>query len=116
MLKDTRKQKGEQQRRYKTNNNKNNKTNKQRKPVHLIKEMNEKIKIIQKENKKRKAVIRTQRWRLRIKLQKPILTNNQHYHRKAPAIIGSNMTEKRKNNKVYYNWPVSLTNNGSVKM
>jgi hypothetical protein len=84
--------------------------------VHPIKEMNEKIKVIQKENKKRKAVIRAQRWRLRIKLQKPILTNNQLYHRKAPAIIGSNMTEKRKNNNVYYNWPVSLTNNGSVKM
>ena len=32
--------------------------------------MNEKIKIIQKENKKRKAVIRTQNWGLRIKLQK----------------------------------------------
>ena len=32
--------------------------------------MNEKIKVIQKENEKRKAVIRTQRWRLRIKLQK----------------------------------------------
>jgi hypothetical protein len=31
--------------------------------VHPIKEMNEKIKVIQKENKKRKAVIRTQRWR-----------------------------------------------------
>ena len=32
--------------------------------------MNEKFKVIQKENEKRKAVIRTQRWRLRIKLQK----------------------------------------------
>ena len=32
--------------------------------------MNEKIKVIKKENEKRKAVIRTQRWRLRIKLQK----------------------------------------------
>ena len=90
--------------------------NKQRKPVHLIKEMNEKIKVIQKENKKRKAVIRTQRWRLRIKLQKPILTNNQHYHRKVPVIVGPNMTEKRQNNKVYNYWTVSLTNNGSVKM
>jgi len=29
-----------------------------------------KIKVIPKENEKRKAVIRTQRWRLRIKLQK----------------------------------------------
>ena len=38
--------------------------------MHLIKEMNEKIKVIQKENEKRKAVIGTQRWRLRIKLQK----------------------------------------------
>ena len=32
--------------------------------------MNEKIKVNQKENGKRKAIIRTQRWRLRIKLQK----------------------------------------------
>jgi hypothetical protein len=31
--------------------------------------MNEKIKVIQKENEKRKAVIRTHRLRLRIKLQ-----------------------------------------------
>jgi len=38
--------------------------------VHPIKEMNEKIKVIQKENEKRKAVIRTPRWKLRIKLQK----------------------------------------------
>jgi hypothetical protein len=36
--------------------------------VHSIKEMIEKIKVIKKENEKRKAVIRTQRWRLRIKL------------------------------------------------
>ena len=36
----------------------------------IIKEMNEKIKVITKENEKRKAVIGTQRWRLRIKLQK----------------------------------------------
>ena len=42
--------------------------NKERKPVHSIKEMIEKIKVIKKENEKRKAVIRTQRWRLRIKL------------------------------------------------
>ena len=35
-----------------------------------IKEMNEKIKVIQKINEKRKAAIITQRWRLRIKLQK----------------------------------------------
>ena len=84
--------------------------------MHPIKEMNEKIKVIQKENEKRKAVIRAHRWRLRIKLQKPILTNNRHYQRKAPAIVGPNMTEKRKNNKVYYNWPVSQANHGSVKM
>ena len=32
--------------------------------------MIEKIKVIQKENEKRKAVIRTQSWGLRIKLQK----------------------------------------------
>jgi hypothetical protein len=36
----------------------------------IIKEMNEKIKVIKKENEIRKAVIGTQRWRLRIKLQK----------------------------------------------
>ena len=35
-----------------------------------IKEINEKIKVIQKENEKRKAVIRTPRWKLIIKLQK----------------------------------------------
>jgi 2-methylisocitrate lyase-like PEP mutase family enzyme len=40
------------------------KANKHRKPVYAIKEMNEKIKVIKKENEKRKAVIRTQRWRL----------------------------------------------------
>ena len=33
-----------------------------------------------------------------------------------PTIVGPNMTEKRKNNKVYYNWPISQTNHGSVKM
>ena len=38
--------------------------------MHLIKEMNEKNQSNSKENEKRKAVIRTQRWRLRIKLQK----------------------------------------------
>jgi hypothetical protein len=39
--------------------------------VHSIKEMNGgKIKAIQEENEIRKAVIRTQKWRLRIKLQK----------------------------------------------
>jgi len=39
--------------------------------VHPIKEMNgKKIKAIQKENEIRKAVSRTLRWRLRIKLQK----------------------------------------------
>ena len=32
--------------------------------------MNQKIKVIQKENEKRKTVVRTQRWRLRIKLQR----------------------------------------------
>ena len=45
-----------------------------------------------------------------------MLTNNQQYQRKAPIIVVPNMTEKRKNNKVYYNWPVSKTNQGSVKM
>jgi hypothetical protein len=52
----------------KTKRKKNQKQTK--KTTHPIKEMNEKIKVIKKENKKRKAVIRTQRWRLRIKLQK----------------------------------------------
>ena len=52
---------------------------------------------------------------------------NQQYQRKAynswskydrgkPTIVGPNMTEKRKNNKVYYNWPVSQANHGRVKM
>jgi 2-methylisocitrate lyase-like PEP mutase family enzyme len=66
MLKEMRRQKGEQQRRYRAKKNKTK--NKERKPVHSIKEMIEKIKVIKKENEKRKAVIRTQRWRLRIKL------------------------------------------------
>ena len=52
----------------------NKQTNKQSHLVHSIKEMNGGgeggIKAIQKENEIRKAVIRTQRWRLRIKLQK----------------------------------------------
>jgi hypothetical protein len=77
--------------------------------------MNEKIKVIQKENEKRKAVIRTQRWRLRIKRKRTIMKNNQQYQRKTPTIVGPNMTEKRKNNKVYYNWPVSQKNQGNVK-
>ena len=43
-----------------------------------------KIKIIKKVNEKRKAAIRSQRWRLRIKLQKDntILTSNHQYQRK----------------------------------
>jgi hypothetical protein len=49
----------------------NKQTNKQSHLVHSIKEMNGgKIKAIQEENEIRKAVIRTQKWRLRIKLQK----------------------------------------------
>ena len=35
---------------------------------------------------------------------------------KAPVIIGPNMTKKKKKNKVSYNWPVTLTNHGNVKM
>ena len=66
MLKEMRRQQGELQRRYRAK--KKTTKNKERKPVHSIKEMNEKIKVIKKENEKRKAVIRTQRWRLRIKL------------------------------------------------
>ena len=48
--------------------------------------------------------------------KRQLLTNNQQYQRKASTIVGPNMTEKRKNNKVHYNWPVSQTNQGSVKM
>ena len=73
MLKEMRRQNREQQRRYRAKQKakKNPKTTtKHRKPVHPTKEMNEKIKVIQKENEKRKAVIRTLRWRLIIKLQK----------------------------------------------
>jgi len=32
------------------------------------------------------------------------------------TIVGPNRTEKRKNNKVYYNWPVSQANHRRVKM
>ena len=96
--------------------NKKQKTNKQRKPVHPIKTMNEKIKVIQKENEKTKAVIRTQRWRLRIKLQKDNIDKQSTVPEENLTIVGPNMTEKRKNNKVYYNWPVSQTNHGGVKM
>ena len=62
MLKVMKRQNREQQRRYRAKQT--NKT------IHPIKEMNEKIKVIQKENEKRKDVIRTQSWGLRIKLQK----------------------------------------------
>jgi hypothetical protein len=48
--------------------------------------------------------------------KRTILTNNQQYQKKVPTIVGPNMTEKRKNNKVYYNWPVIQTNQGSIKM
>ena len=113
--------------------------------MHPIKTMNEKIKVIQKENENRKAVIRTQRWRLRIKLQNDnidkrptvpedntdkqptvpedntdkqptVPEDNTDKQPTVPeeslTIVGPNMTEKRKNNKVYYNsnWPVSQAN------
>ena len=48
--------------------------------------------------------------------KRTILTNNQQYQRKTPTIVGPNMTEKRKNNKVHYNWTVRQTNHGSAKM
>ena len=83
-----------------------------------MKTMNEKIKVIQKENEKRKSVIRTQRWRLRIQLQNDNTDKQPTVPEESLTIVGANMTEKRKNNKVYYNrnWPVSQTNHGSVKM
>ena len=65
---------------------------------------------------KRKAVIRWQRWRLRIKLQKDITDKQSTCTRGKPTLVDPNMTEKRKNNKVYYNCPVSQTNHGRVKM
>ena len=60
--------------------------------------MNEKIKVIQKENEKRKSVIRTQRWRLRIKLQKDNPDKQPTVPEESLTIVGPNMTEKRKNN------------------
>jgi hypothetical protein len=64
-----------------------------RKPVHLIKEMNEK----NQSNSKRKSVIRTQRWRLRIKLQKDNTDKQPTVPEESLTIAGPNMTEKRKN-------------------
>ena len=65
-------QKREQQRRYRAKQKAKNQANKQRKPFGASYKRNEwkKTKAFQKENEIRKAVIRTQRWRLRIKLQK----------------------------------------------
>ena len=69
-----RRQKREQQRRYrakKSPKTKQKTKNKQTKKTSAsYKTMNEKLKVIQKANENRKAVIRTQRWKLRIKLQK----------------------------------------------
>ena len=65
--------------------------------MHPIKTMNEKIKVIQRENEKRKAVIRTQRWRLRIKLQKDNTDKQSTVPEESLTIVGPNMTEKRKN-------------------
>jgi hypothetical protein len=62
--------------------------------------MNEKIKVIKKENEKRKAVIRTQRWRLRIKLQKDITDKQPTCTRGKPTIVGTNMTEKKEQQSV----------------
>jgi hypothetical protein len=59
--------------------------------------MNEKIKVIQKENEKRKSVIRTQRWRLRIKLQNDNTDKQPTVPEESLTIVGLNMTEKRKN-------------------
>jgi hypothetical protein len=68
MQKEIRRTKKKIQSKTKTKTNKQ--TNKQTKVYH-VKEMNgKKIKAIQKENEIRKVVIRTQRWRLRIKLLK----------------------------------------------
>ena len=65
--------------------------------MHPIKTMNEKIKVIQKENEKRKAVIRTQRWRLRIKLQQDNTDKQSTVPEESLTIVGPIMTEKRKN-------------------
>jgi hypothetical protein len=64
--------KTKQRRRYRARQKAKNQTNKQRKPFGASYKRNEwkKTKAFQKENEIRKAVIRTQRWRLRIKLQK----------------------------------------------
>ena len=87
MIKEMRRQKREQQRRYRAKEKKI----KHRKPMH------EKIKVIQKENEKRIAVIRTQRWRLRIKLQKDNTDKQSTVPEESLTIVGPNMREKRKN-------------------
>jgi hypothetical protein len=66
-----------------------------------------KIKAIQKENEIRKVVIRTQRWRLRIKL----LKDNADKQPTGPTIVGPTVTEKRK-----YNWPVQPNKSWECKM
>ena len=78
--------------------------------------MNEKIKVIQKENEKRKAVIRTQRWRLRIKLQKDNTDKQSTAPQENPYNSSSKYDREKKTTKLYYNWPVSQTNQGSEKM
>ena len=92
--------KREQQRRYRAKQKAKKPqktTTKHRKLVHPIKEMNEKIKVIQKENEKRKSVIRTQRWRLRIKLQNDNTDKQPTVPEESLTIVGPNMREKRKN-------------------
>jgi hypothetical protein len=60
----------EEIRREKRAKKKNNKESHLVHPIPIKEMSGKKIKAIQKENEIRKAVIRTQRWRLRIKLQK----------------------------------------------
>jgi seryl-tRNA synthetase len=71
MLEEIRRAKKKTTKKIQNKSKRKKQTNKQSHLVHPIKEMNgKKIKAIQKENEIRKAVSRTLRWRLRIKLQK----------------------------------------------
>jgi hypothetical protein len=92
------------------------KQNKQRKPHILLKKWIRKSKSFKKKMRKEKLSLEHRDGDWESNCKGTMLTNNQQYQRKAPIIVVPNMTEKRKNNKVYYNWPVSKTNQGSVKM
>jgi len=118
MMKDMTRQKGnykEDTEQNKKQNKKQKQTIKRRKPVHPIKEMNEKLKYMNKLMRKENLSLddRDGDWESNCKRQYWQTTNCT---RGKHTIVGSNMTEKIKNNKVYYNWPVSQAKHGRVQM